>query len=247
MKSQNAGFVLGAIVLAAIIAVAVYFLLLSPALAQRADALARQEAAQTFNESLELQLATKKAEAERLPEYKESLEEIQVQFAPREDIAAVRRVIDTIAVDSAVRVTVDSFAPAELAPPNVIALSTAAAAVGRVSYVEGLAFQDLYATQVTLTVSGTYADVMRAIARLQMDEESRYFLIDALAVNMGPDGTPETATTAEITAHFFTIFDAASGINPGINSGNIDPDTGLPLPPVDPGDAFLPPVRTPVG
>jgi hypothetical protein len=239
MKYRDAGFILGAAFLAIVIAMASYFLLFSPVLAARADAMEAQEAAVAFNQTLEIQLIQKQAEAAKMPEFEEQIAEIATQLLPRDDLAQVRRDIDAIMVAEGVVVTVDAANPPVLVTSESISLASQAYTVGRVSYVEGLAFRDVYQTQMQLTLEGPYANIVRAIAKLQFNE-GRYLLVSDLDIDEAVRLAPELPATFRIKINYFTLFDPELGIDPGSNSGNFDPDTGEPNDPPTLTDPLVP-------
>jgi hypothetical protein len=78
-----------------------------------------------------------------------------------------------------------------------------------------------------------------------MNEEGRYFLVEDVSFAADSGTTPDAVATATLAMFAFTLYDPATGIDPGSNSGNFDPDTGDPLPDSDPGDALWPVVTTP--
>lgn len=239
MKNRDAGFVLGAVAIGAIIAILSYYFLFAPALAAQSEAVAAAEESRAFNDTLEIQLAAKQAEFERLPEYEALIEEIATELPPRDDLAAFRRDINEIISDEAIVVTIDAANPAVLVEPGLVSLAPQAYAVGRESYIEGLVFQNTYQTQLQVTLFGPYLGVMNAIGRLQL-HEGRYYLIAGVDLVDASRTAPAEPATVVITMHSFTLVDAASGIDPGTNSGSVDEDTGEPLDPPALGDPRVP-------
>jgi hypothetical protein len=243
MKGQNTAWVLGAFALGAVLAALMYVFLISPALAARAEAAEATAAARDQNEFLELRLLQYQADYEKLPEMREQVEEIYAQFSVREDVAQVRRDLEALLTPLGVSVVVDNVGDPILVTPGVISLAQPAASVGRVSYIEGLTFTDLYSSNFDMTISGPYEQVIKAIAMLQL-HEGRYFLVhevDIVPVGVAARDTPASAL---LDMEFFTMFDAATGVDPGSNSGSEDPDTGEPLPAPTPGDVLTPFVVT---
>lgn len=223
-SSKDPAFILGLIAVAAIIAIAAYFLLISPALMAMTEAAQRKEDAAAFNTTLEIQLAQYEAEFAKLPEIEAEIDEIHDAFSQREDLAAVRRAIYPILAGESLRLTEENVALPVLVTPGGLSLAAAASAVGRESYIEALTFQDLYATEYEIAFSGQYVNLMRALAKIQM-HEGRYFLIggfEAKADEELNDGTFDVRLTIMV----FTLADAGGAIDPGVPGENIDPDTG---------------------
>lgn len=236
MKSGNAGFVLGALVLAAIIAAGAYFLLFSPALAAGSQAREDLQEAREFNELLELQILQKRAEFGRMDEYLDQIEEISSEIPATEQTATMRRQINAILAAESLQIRRDNLTDAAVVVPGQVILAPAAYAVGRESYVDGLVFRDLYATTIDYTVQGQYANVWRAIARLQMYED-RYFLLTSVSI-LAPSGeVPNGGVEANLQIQIFTLYDPASGADVG---AGVDPNSDDLIDPVMPGDILTP-------
>lgn len=237
MKSRDSGFLLVLVFLAAVVAVAVFMFLMRPALATTSEAAERAEAAKDFNETLEDRLRIYEADFAKLPETQEQIAAIQQAFTPREDVPEVRRIISEILTTESLSLRNDSYGLPTLVAPGGVLLAPAAQAVGRTSYVEGLAFQDLYSTTVSLEFSGQYDSIIRAIARLQMND-SRYFLVRSAEIRKSEDEGSAGTFVATLEVIYFTLLDPTHKIDPGTVSGNIDPDTGERLPVTPPGSAL---------
>ena len=234
-NSKNAGFLLSIIAVAAVVAVAVYMFLMRPALDATAESKAAAEAASAFNDTLEIQLVQYQADFEKLPETQEKIALIQEGFAPQEDVAEIRRQIDELLTAEGLVVKSDSVTGPLLSLPGSQFLQPAAAAVGRTSYTDGLTYTDLYVTSFELEFLGSFDSVIRAIARLQMNE-GRYFLVSAIDAAQ-IEGSPGTYN-AKITVQVFTLVDPTGTIDPGTNSANVDPITGEEEPITEPGSAL---------
>jgi hypothetical protein len=245
MKSRDTGFTLVLIVLAAIIAIAAYYLLLNPALSQRSEAIASAEQARTLNADLENQLSVKMQEAEALPELREELAEMQAAFPPQENLSQVRRGVTELLALNEVSVVQSTLEPAVIVTPGGTILGPAAAAVGRESYIDGLVFQDLYGTTETLMISGTYQNVVKAIARLQMSD-SRYYLVHSVQFQSTTGVVPDAPASAEIDLWYFVVYDPNAAVDVGGSEGVVDPEDGEPLEPVEPGNALDPVVTRPM-
>lgn len=215
MNFKDAGFIVGMIALAVIIALGAWFGLFSPALASKTEAdVAAAEAAE-FNDLLEIQLAQKQAEAQKLPEYEAQLVEMSTEFPQQDLLAEVRRDIDAVFLPLGVIVDVDALVKPEVVAPGSLSLVAPATAAGRVSYVEGLQFQDLYVASITLTVKGDLPTILRGVSALQMDQE-RYYLVESLQSAGDADDTGAASYSMKIS--YFVLFDSTSEDDPGVTS-----------------------------
>jgi hypothetical protein len=225
---KDAGFILSMIVLAAAIAGAAYFFLISPAFAAASDARAEEEAALAFNDTLEIQLAQYKADYAKLPETREQIGVIREAFTFQEDVAAVRTIVAETLTAESLTLTTDNVGVPVLVVPGTRLLEPSAQAVGRTSYTDGLVFQNLYATTFDIEFRGQAANIVRAISRLQM-HEGRYLLVSSISILRDEEANDGTYN-ASIQVQFFTLVDPTATIDPGTNSANVDPATGEKVP-----------------
>lgn len=237
-KNSDFGFMFGMAFLAIVLAVAAYFFLISPALASRSAAIEAERAASDFNLTLENRIAQYEAEAAKLPEIEAEIEEIRTQLAPQEDVPVVRRDIAAILAAESIIVESETVSIPGLVVPGQTVLAPAAYAVGRESVTDGLQFQDLYGTAIDMEWRGTYANIIRAVAKLQMSED-RYYLVTNL--NLVPDTEEEEGIyRATVQVYFFTLVDQSGAIDAGTNSSTVDPETGEQIGDTEPGDALRP-------
>lgn len=236
MKSRDAGFILVLVAAAAIIATAVFMLLIQPAMTATSEAQALAQESKDFNDTLELRLAQYEADFAKLPETREQIATIQEAFAPQEDIPAVRRAIDEILGSESLTLRNDNYGLPLLVTPGTVFLEPSAQAVGRTSYVDGLTFQDLYSTTINLEFSGQYDNIVRAIAKMQMGE-GRYLLVRSMEMRSNDEAADGTLI-ATLELVFFTLVDPTHKIDPGTNSADFDPETGEPVPTSPPGSAL---------
>lgn len=221
MKSKDAGFILSLVLGAAVLAVVAFMFVIRPALNTTSEAREQEEASRSLNDTLMIQIAAYKADFEKLPDTKAQIEEIQGDIHPREDVASVRLQITEILAAEGVRLERDNVSLPMLMSPGSLYLGGAAAAVGRESYVDELQFKDLYVTSFDLEFSGDLNQIVRTIARLQMNED-RYFLVsvfEARSEDQVPGGY-----VAHVKVDVFTLIDPALTVDPGINAGNLDED-----------------------
>lgn len=225
MKQQRDTTFITLLVLGLIaVLVAAWFLLFNPALARWSEAKAAYEQAYSFNESLELQLIQKRGEHAKLSEYQAEIDAISEALPPYEDLATIRRELYSILASETVAVEMDVANPAVAVEPGV-SLAIPAAAVGRESHVEGLAFQDLYQTEIQISLTGSYADIIAAIARLQLNE-GRYYLVSDFSIQETDRELPDEPSTVDIVVHTFTLVDIESAIDPAHQ-----PQDSTPTPP----------------
>ena len=150
----------------------------------------------------------------------------------------MRREIGALLSTETLTVTQEAASPAVLVEPGAVSLAAQAYAVGRTSYIEGLAFQNVYQTQWQVTVAGPYADAVAAIARLQMNE-GRYYLVANIDLLEAERLAPELPATFVLTIHAFTLHDPDAGVDAGGNTADPDvPPLANPTTPLfDPVDA----------
>ena len=128
-NSKNAGFLLSIIAIAALVAVVAYMFLIRPSLDSISQSKAAEEAATTFNETLEIQLLQYQADFDKLPETQAQIDEIQTAFAPQEDVAEIRRQIYSLLGAEGLVFHTDNVTNPTLSVPGLLFLQPAAAAV----------------------------------------------------------------------------------------------------------------------
>lgn len=245
MKSSKInGFTIGMIAVALVLAGAAYMLGYQPLLDAKTESTERAEAAESFNETLRIQLVAKQREAELIPTYEAEIEEIREVLPPVEDLTSMRDELNGILMLENVSLRSLQQEPGRLVIPGEVNLTNQAFAVGQTSTVHELAFQNLIVTEFTLEMSGTYRDIMQVVTRLQFDTE-RLYLVYAPEIEYQLAAGGEAVTTIRVKLAIFTLLNPDSPANPAVPPSVIDPETGETLDPLVGGDILSPPVQLP--
>lgn len=228
---------LGAILVALIIVVAVWFLGVSPKLSSASAARAQATLQIAANDELQKTLDQRKADAELVPEKRVAIYEIRDILPPTEELAAVQRTLDNLANSSQVVIAASQFSTPVLIPGG-ISFATQAEAVGLTSEIEGMQFTTLVGTPFSLEVTGTYSNMLQFIDELQTGNH-RYLLVNGLTIV--PSGSDETGGASDnvqysLNGYFFTL-------DYGVPNISVRPDE--PLGPEDSGVEPPPNTRNP--
>ncbi|WNM25779.1 hypothetical protein [Demequina capsici] len=170
MKRANTDITVGTLFIVLLLAIGAWFLLFSPSLDARAEAIDQTAAANDQNDLLQTQLDGLLADYARLDEINAGLDAVHVDLPVREDLESVRSTInDTANAYGITIVDLTAGAPYNV-DPSTLVLADAAAAVGKESTVDGLTFTSLVATPMQLTVEGSYTKVLGALTDLQLGD-----------------------------------------------------------------------------
>jgi Tfp pilus assembly protein PilO len=166
--SNTRPWILGAAALSVLLAVAGWFLLISPERSKAADLHTQRVAQEQKNDQLRLQIAQLKAAYKTLPAKQAELAVIKRQLPNNPGLPTLVRSLSTIAADSGAGLT--SVSPgAPVAAPAVGSAGTVAPA-------------GLLAIPVTIVVDGTYAQNELFLQKLQ-NTVTRAFLVQKLAIS----------------------------------------------------------------
>lgn len=197
---MNRRVTLMAILAAVVVLVAWYFLLWSPRSDELDEARERKEQAEQENQNLEAQLARLRADQQREPQLRASLEKLRVAIPDRPDLAQF--ILDTN--DAAVRSGIDwvSIAPTPPAAATPAATATTTTTAPETTGTTGTTAPPVaqLPAQIVLSmqVNGGYFQVMDFLNRL--DAMPRIVVVDGLT--MSADGTGRLSAT--LTARMFT-------------------------------------------
>lgn len=127
-QTQTAMYLLGAIVIAAIIGLASYFLVISPELDAGATARVDTETAQQNNQLLETQIAGMKVKEQQVPHWRDQIALISLDLPPLPEQSALERLVDGALSDLKLpSMTVSYGQPAPIAGPAAPASAQAPA------------------------------------------------------------------------------------------------------------------------
>ena len=259
MASKTTAWVVGASLMAAVIAAGAWFGVVSPTLSNAEQQRKQASAQRDQNDMLELRIAKLKAEYDNLDSYRAQIADLRTKIPTTGDLAELNRELQTIA--TAVGVTLSVSAPGTAAPfvapaaaqptpaptESADATSTdtgatddsAAAAAPATSAVDGM-----YTIPLSLTVDGTYDQTVAFIDALQQQMPRLYVLSGLNATSLKAagaqggrpavnDGDLETVITGVV----LTLEDTTSSVAPGDEA--TPAPTQLPVP-TDQKNPFLP-------
>ncbi|WP_084126575.1 hypothetical protein [Demequina sp. NBRC 110054] len=235
MKRSNTDIALGTIVVALLLAAASWFVLFSPSLDARANAIEQTTAAKDQNDILQTQLSALQADLARYDEIVAELEEARIDLPSREDPASVREIIQDAADYYGVTIVNQTVGSASSVDAAQLVLADAAAAVGQESQVDGLEINGLVATPVTLIIEGEYASVFAMLTDLQLGDH-RFIYVNASAIKTDDDEEAgEVISTGEFSLTVFTYL--KDGVEPTVPESLADQEEGSGSE-LDPGDPY---------
>ena len=165
--SNTRPWILGAAALSVLLAVAGWFLLISPERSKAADLHTQRVAQEQKNDQLRLQIAQLKAAYKTLPAKQAELAVIKRQLPNNPGLPTLVRSLSTIAADSGAGLTsVSPGAPVATADGSTTTVAPAG----------------LLAIPVTIVVDGTYAQNELFLQKLQ-NTVTRAFLVQKLAIS----------------------------------------------------------------
>jgi Tfp pilus assembly protein PilO len=156
--SNTRPWILGAAALSVLLAVASWFLLISPERSKAADYKAQRVTQQQQNDQLRLDLAKLKAEKSDLPAKQAELAVIKRQLPNSPALPTLIRSLNSIAAESGAGLT-------SVAPSTPVSAATSAAAAGGAA--AGVVPANLVAIPLTIVVDGTYAQSELFLQKLQ--------------------------------------------------------------------------------
>jgi Tfp pilus assembly protein PilO len=165
--SNTRPWILGAAALSVLLAVAGWFLLISPERSKAADLKAQRATQLDRNQQLQLDIAQLKAEFNSLPAKQAELAKIKQQLPNNPALPTLVRSLTNIANQSGAGLT--SVAPG---PPAAVAATTGATSAAPAG---------LVAIPVTIVVDGTYAQNELFLQKLQ-NAVTRAFLVQHLTI-----------------------------------------------------------------
>ena len=238
-EKEDRSLLIGAILVGLIIAIATWFLGISPKLSGAQSAREETDSQNAANAGLQSTLDQRKADAAHVPDYTREIYTIRDTVPPIEGMDAVRRDFDAMAKESALTIQRDE----QTDPVPVLgALSLAAAmdAVGLTSNIEGLTFTTLIATPFTIEVSGAVDNVYGFVDKLQT-QTTRYILITQVNTAADPTKGPGVVV-ATIAGMYFTLDTGNAAITvrpterpwPGAPEPSPSPSSATPFVPLVP-------------
>lgn len=211
--SNTRPWILGAAALSVLLAVAGWFLLISPERSKAADLRSQRTAQVARNQQLQLDIAQLKAANESLPAKQAELAKIKQQLPNNPALPAFVRGLSAMASQSGAGLT-------SISPGAPVAFSATAAATG------GAAAQapaGLVAVPVTVVIDGTYAQNELFLQKLQ-NAMTRAFLIQKLSISVLDTKSPSTDTPSTpsgnllrttINGQIFVLQDQAAAVTGG--------------------------------
>jgi Tfp pilus assembly protein PilO len=168
--SNTRPWILGAASLSILLAVASWFLLISPERSKAADYHAQRVTQQQQNDQLRLDLAKLKDEKSNLPAKQAELAVIKRQLPNSPALPTLIRNLNSIAAESGAGLT-------SVAPSTPVSAATSAAAAGSTVTVPS----NLVAIPLTIVVDGTYAQSELFLQKLQT-KVTRGFLVQNIQI-----------------------------------------------------------------
>lgn len=223
-KTLNS-FLVGMVALALLIGGLAYYFGYRPLLEAKSEAIERREAAEERNDFLRLQIATKTAEAKKVPEYEAEIAEIQIAFPPTLDMVGVKQELEEILALEGLTATALEDQGRRYLNPGEVDLQAAAGQVGRMSSVHELQFEGLVANEFKFQVSGPWDGFIRFMARLQLDTD-RYFLVSPIEFDSELSGE-SVHVDATFSLTVFTVLDDTLGLDPLVPPSALDEDGEL--------------------
>jgi hypothetical protein len=200
--AKNRTWIVGTVLVALVIGALTWFFGISPTLATASDLREQTDDARAQNDILEMQVVQLRADFDKLPEHRATLEQLRTQVPTTPALAAYLRELEVIATAKGVAITTitpSAAATVELAPPPMPVEPVAPAAADApaeeqpadggdtavpaapVAPVGPTAPAGMTAIPVTLAVVGTFDATTAFIADLQT-ATPRLFLVSGLTV-----------------------------------------------------------------
>lgn len=237
---------IAAIVVAALMLVAAWFLLISPVLAEASQTNAETEDQQAKNDIARTEVTALGKEYARIDEYRAQLETIQEQITTTQRYADIQRRVAQVADDHNVVVQSLTFGTAEAIeaptpekpeePDEVLDEVDETAETNDQEVTEAVKplFTGLFSISVDIELTGSYTDVLAAINELQTGEQ-RLMLINDVVLTPEEEGEEGTAvadgTVAVLVGETFVLADPDSLKEREEPVPNVDPSaTPEPLP-----------------
>jgi len=245
---ENSAAIVGAVMVALLMVVVGWFFGVAPRLNAANAASAANEQQLSENATLTTTLEARKAAAKLMPTYEEGLKDVQDALPLTEGLADWRRTLDSMVYFTGVTLVQDGASdPVEIT--NTLALTDAAAAVGKQSYVEALAFSGLVATPFSIEFAGSTGEIGAFLTELQGDDH-RFFLVSDLTLTtynsvgavLGRAVYPGDASVS-VSGYLFTLPEGAAKAAPAAPSSPTPGTTVAPT--VAPTAA--PPAAVPAG
>jgi Tfp pilus assembly protein PilO len=170
--SNTRPWILGAAALSVLLAVAGWFLLISPERSKAADLHTQRVAEEQKNDQLRLQIAQLKAAYKTLPAKQAELAVIKRQLPNNPGLPTLVRSLSSIAADSGAGLT--SVAPGAPVSATGAATTTSAATAGPAG---------LLSIPVSIVIDGTYAQNELFLQKLQ-NTVTRAFLVQKLSISV---------------------------------------------------------------
>lgn len=229
MKSSAASWIAGTVIVSLLLAVATWFLVISPK-QDDIDAIKLETTnVKSQNELTEMKIAVLRKQFERLDEYKAALATIQLQIPTTAQLAEYTK--EAAAAAEANQVTVMSWNPGvPLSVVPVVSLDPGAEATA-LPEVPGFV-----AVPVAMTVVGTYQNSLNFLESLQTGTQ-RLFLITTLSGTALTDGEasggrPATAVgdmELAVNGYAYVLADPYGAVQPPVEDGTVPP--ALPVQP----------------
>lgn len=233
---ENSAAIVGAVMVALLMVVIGWFFGVAPRLNAANAASAANEQQLSENAALTTTLQGRKEAAKLMPTYQAGLSDAHDALPLTEGLADWRRTLDAMVAATGVTLVQDGVAdPVVIA--NTLALADAAAAVGKQSYVEALAFKGLVATPFTIEFAGSPSQIGAFLTELQGDDHRFYLVSDLTSTTYTSDGTilgrPVFAGDADVavSGYLFTLPNGASAAVPAAPAA---PSSPAPVTTVEP-------------
>jgi len=261
--AKNRTWIVGTVLVALVLGALTWFFGISPALTTASDLREQTEDARAQNDILEMQVVQLRADFEKLPEHRATLEALRTQVPTVPGLASYLRELDAIAVAKGVAITnVSPSAAVDVVPAVPPLADVPAAPVEAPAADQPAEAQDpaaepaapvaptgptvpdgMAAIPVTLTVVGTYDATTGFLADLQGTTQ-RLFLVSGLTVTGQDEAEPSSGRPATqvgdleiVVTGYLYVLPEPSGV-----AAPVDPATPpAPLPGAVPGkNPFVP-------
>ncbi|ADG74729.1 hypothetical protein Cfla_1832 [Cellulomonas flavigena DSM 20109] len=215
-ESKNRTWILGTVLVALVMGALTWFFGVSPTLAAASDLRDQTDDARAQNDVLELQLVQLRADFEKLPEHRATLESLRTQIPTSPALAPYLRELEAIATGKGVALTTFTPSPAAevvlaqpvvpaapAAPVDATADATEPAAQGDATAAPAAPAAPagptvpagMAAVPVSLTVVGTYDAATGFVSDLQSLTQ-RLFLVSGLSVTGQDEAEPSAGRPA---------------------------------------------------
>ena len=171
-----------AIAAALVVALAGWFLLISPKRAEVAEINAATEAQEQTNAQLQTDIEVLQQKNKDLPEKQAELRALQTKIPQSEELASYIRLMQDLAKDSGVKFTT-------MTPTSPVPVGATADATG------ALPMDTLAALNVDLTVQGSYFEIADFVNELET--ASRYTLVTGYSITEEEEETSGEASTTD--------------------------------------------------